>query len=87
MSSCELKVKVTPRSSRNRVEVAEPLVKVWVTAAPADGQANEAVRIAVADALNTAKSNVSIVRGHTSREKSLEIVGMDLREVMRRLSE
>lgn len=86
MSSCELKVRVTPRSSRNRVEVADTQVKVWVTASPTDGQANEAVRIAVANALDVAKSSVSIVRGHTSREKSLEIVGLELREVLDRLS-
>jgi len=86
MASCELKVRVTPRSSRNRVEVADAGVKVWVTAAPADGQANEAVRIAVADALDVPKSSVSIVRGHSSREKSLEIIGLDLQEAMHRLS-
>ena len=87
MSSCELKVKVTPRSSRNRIAVADGQVKVWVTAAPTDGQANEAVRIAVADALEVAKSSVSIVRGHSSREKSLEIIGMDLQEVLHRLAD
>lgn len=85
MISCELTVRVTPRSSRNRIEFSDGQIRAWVTAPPTDGQANEAVRIAIANALDLPKSNVVIVRGHTSREKTLEVEGVDLTEACRRL--
>lgn len=80
-----LDVRVTPRSSRNRVEVDGEKLKVWVTAAPADGQANEAVCRIIAEALRIAKSNVTIKRGHASRDKQVEVLGIEREDVFRRL--
>jgi len=80
-----LAVRVTPRSSRNRIEVSEKAVRVWVTAAPTDHQANKAVCELLAEALDVPKSRVSIVRGDGSREKVIAVEGLDLAEAMARL--
>ncbi|AIE83992.1 DUF167 domain-containing protein [Fimbriimonas ginsengisoli] len=86
MPHSELKVRVTPRSSRNKIEAVGGQVKVWVTASPTDGQANDAVCRAVADALDLPRSAVSVKRGHTAREKTLTVEGLPIDEVLRRIA-
>lgn len=61
-------------------------VKVYVTAPPADGEANAAVIAVLAKALGIAKSKLSIVRGDASRDKSIAIEGMSAEEALRRLN-
>lgn len=86
MPHADLAVRVTPRSSRNKVEVGEAGVKVWVTASPTDGQANDAVCAIIAKAVHLPPSSVSVVRGLTSREKLLRLEGIELEEVHHRLT-
>ena len=81
----ELRVKVTPKSSRNALVPGDP-VKVYVTTAPTDGQANKAVIEVVAANLKVAKSRIEIVRGHTSREKTLVVQDMSTSELVVALS-
>jgi uncharacterized protein YggU (UPF0235/DUF167 family) len=47
-----------------------------VTAPPADGAANEAVRGLLAEALDCPRSAVTIVRGHRARTKLVEVAGL-----------
>lgn len=83
----ELAVRVTPRSRQTKAEVQpDGSVKVWVTAAPADGEANAAVCEFLAKALGLPKSAVSIVRGHTARTKRIRIDGIEPSEALKRLS-
>lgn len=82
---CELEVKVTPRSSRNKVEVTPEGVRIWTTAAPANSQANNAVRKILAKALRTPKSSVSIAKGLASRMKRVRIEGLSLEATLERL--
>jgi uncharacterized protein len=56
-------------------------VLVRVIAPPVDGKANEALCRLVAKAAGVAPSKVTIVRGHTSRDKVLEVEGVDHREL------
>lgn len=86
MPHADLGVRVTPRSSRNRLEVSGDTVKVWVSAAPTDGQANDAVCEVVAKAVKVPPSYVAVLRGHTARDKVLRIDTLDLDEVRRRLA-
>lgn len=86
MPSCVLQVRVTPKSSRNRVVVEGDAVKVYVTSPPADGEANQAVVETLAKALKIAKSRVDLIKGHSSREKTLSIEGLGLDEVLALLS-
>lgn len=79
-------VRVVPRSSRNLVQlVGKGELKVWVTAAPVDGEANEAIVALVAKTLGLARRHVFLVSGHTSKTKVIEIEGLSEAEVEAKL--
>ena len=70
----DLDVRVQPRAKRNRVEAIERgRLKIYVTAPPEGGKANEAVIALLAKTLGVPKSSVRIVRGHTTRDKRLRV--------------
>jgi uncharacterized protein (TIGR00251 family) len=85
-SSCELAIRVTPRSSRNRVEV-EPdgAIRVWLTASPTDGQANKAACLLLAEKLGVPKSAVELLSGHKGRQKRVDVDGLSREEAFERL--
>lgn len=72
---------MTPKGGRDAIdgwgadEAGRPLLKVRVSAAPADGAANAAVVALLAKALKVPKSAVRIAAGETARIKRLEIDG------------
>jgi uncharacterized protein (TIGR00251 family) len=75
----ELDVLVQPRASRARLgPVHGDRLKVAVCAPPVDGEANAAVIELVAGALGVAKGHVAVVRGESSRRKTLRVVGVGL---------
>jgi uncharacterized protein (TIGR00251 family) len=51
-------------------------VVIRVTAPPVDGRANEALCRLIAKAAGVAPSRVSIVRGHTGRDKQVRVEGV-----------
>lgn len=75
-----LRVRVTPKSSKDAVEGIEataegPALKVRVRAVPEDGEANTAVEKLVAAWLGLPRRAVELVGGGKSRVKSLKVVG------------
>ena len=77
-----LAIKVIPRASKN--EIGEPLgaeLKIKVTAPPVDSAANRAVIEFLADALNTSKSNITLIRGETARHKTILIKDLSPEQV------
>ena len=60
-------------------------VVVRVTAPPVDGRANEALVALIAKRAGVPRSAVSIVRGHTSRDKVVRVEGLDLAALWRAL--
>lgn len=74
MEECIIEVKVQPKSSSNRIKL-EPsgTLRAWVTAPPADGEANQAVIELIARQLGLPKSKLEIVSGLHSRQKKLRI--------------
>ena len=81
----QIKVRVTPKASRNTVKVEESAIKVYVSAPPADGEANQAVIDTLAKALGVSRSRVTLIRGQTSREKTVDIENLSEAEIMSRL--
>ena len=70
----DLDVRVQPRAKRNRVEAIERgRLKVYLTAPPEGGKANEAAIALLAKTLGVSKSSVRIVRGNTARDKRLRV--------------
>lgn len=85
-SATELEVWVQPRASRDGVAGLQGgALKVRLTAPPVDGEANEALVRFLAGRLGVARSAVTLVRGQTSRRKTLRIEGLTLEEVRERL--
>lgn len=82
----DVKVRVQPGSSQNRLEFLDGIVKAWVNAPPVEGAANEAVIKLLSKALKVSKSSISIVRGETSREKTLRIDGLTEDEIIDRMT-
>ena len=71
------------RSGRNEVVLADDgKLRVYVTAAPERGKANEAAISLLAAQLGVAKSRIRILRGHRSRDKVLLVEGLDARAVL-----
>lgn len=81
-----LDLKVSPKASRNAITgwIGVSL-KVSVTAAPERGKANEAVEQLLAEVLALPRSAVTVVAGHTSRLKRIEIVGLTAEALRQRL--
>jgi uncharacterized protein (TIGR00251 family) len=61
--------------------------KVRVAAAPERGQANAAVIALLADTLALPRSSVSLVSGGGSRDKVVELAGVEPDEVEQRLAD
>ena len=86
MEGTHLEVRVQPRSSRNRVVVAgEGSLRVYVTAPPEGGKANEAAVALLAKRIGVAKGKIRVLRGHRSRDKTLLVQGLDVRSIIARL--
>lgn len=70
----ELRVKVSPRASQDRVTgIEDGRVRLRVTAAPVDGEANRRIVALLAAAFGVAKSRVEILSGATGREKVVRV--------------
>jgi len=81
-----VRVRVTPKASRNAVlGEAEGMVRVALTAPPVEGAANVALVAFLAKSLGVSKSRVALVRGETSREKTVKVAGMTADDVRRML--
>jgi|ERR1051325_8207415 uncharacterized protein (TIGR00251 family) len=80
-------VKLHPRASAN--EIGQPLgdeLRIKVTAPPVDAAANEALVRLLADSLDCPRNRVELIRGHTSRHKTLKLHGLSPEEVLAKLS-
>lgn len=75
-----VRVRVTPKASRNGVTgyrdtPAGLALGVAVTTVPEDGKANAAVIKLLAKEWKTAKGDISVTSGTTSRDKVLKVAG------------
>jgi uncharacterized protein (TIGR00251 family) len=70
-----LDVRVQPRASRDEIveSAAGERLKIRLTASPVDGEANAHLIRLLARLFKVPKSQVTIVTGHTAREKRIAI--------------
>lgn len=66
-----LTVRIVPNSSKNEIVKTENGIKIKITAQPVDGKANKALIEFLSKKLKIPKSAIEIVRGETSKEKTL----------------
>ncbi len=81
-----LRLRVSPGARRS--ELVGPHGGAWkirVAAPPEGGRANEAVLRLLAETLEIPRRNVTLVSGHSARDKVVALDGLDADEAERRL--
>jgi hypothetical protein len=86
-STVRITVRVIPRSSKNTLEWEEGTLKARLTAPPVDGAANEALIALLAERLNIPRRTITIVHGATSRQKIIEIAGLAVADIERKIEQ
>ena len=85
-SGCEIRVRLTPRASQERIAgERDGRVLVRVTAPALEGRANDALCRLIARRAGVGRRSVEIVRGAASREKLVRVSGLTLPELRRAL--
>ena len=84
-----IKLRVTPKSRADEIVGVrdDGVLHIRVSAPPSDGEANEAVLRLLRRALGLPKSAVRLKGGASSRDKWVEVDGMDASELQRRLGQ
>jgi uncharacterized protein (TIGR00251 family) len=81
-----LAINLQPRASRNEIgEARGDELRIKVTAPPVDAAANQALIELLAETLDCGKGRVELVRGQTSRHKTIRLHGFDAEEVLKKL--
>src|SRR5437588_11180944 len=81
-----LSIKLQPRAARNEIgEAAGKELRIKVTAPPVDSAANEALIRMLAEHLDCPRSQVELLRGHTSRHKVVKLHCLEAETVLARL--
>ncbi len=84
--SVRLTVKVSPGASRNEIAgYRDDVLLVKIAAAPEKGKANRELIDFLSRKLDVRKSDISVLRGETSRTKILEIYGVDHQDLVTKL--
>lgn len=85
-SFVQIEVVVVPNSGRNQV-VGEHngRLKVKVQSPPVEGAANKLLIEFFSKILKTPKKNIQIVRGESSRQKTVAVAGIELDQAKERL--
>ena len=83
----ELWLRVHPNAARNElVGFSEGVLRVKVAAPPVKGKANKELIAFLAQKLGLSKGDLTILKGHTSRNKLISVVGLTREELNLRLS-
>ena len=87
MPEAKLTVRVTPNAPKNEIAgSAGGVLRIKIAAPPVDNKANDALIEFLSHVLGIRKSALTLVRGQTSRIKTVAIDGLSPEEVMKRLS-
>jgi uncharacterized protein (TIGR00251 family) len=79
-------LRVYPGAARNEVAgFTDGVLRVKVSAPPVKGKANGELIAFLSKTLGVSKSSISIIKGHTSRNKLIAIDGLSQEEVLQRL--
>ena len=81
-----LSVKLQPRASASQIgDALGNELRIKVTAPPVDAAANEALIKLLAQHLDCPRNRVELVRGHTSRHKTIKLYGFTAEDVLKKL--
>jgi len=68
-----IRVKIVPNSSKNDLVLEDEFIKVKVTAQPIENKANKALIEFLSKKFKVPKTSIEIVKGETSKEKTILI--------------
>ena len=66
-----VKIKIVPNSSKNEIVLEDEFIKVKVTAQPIENKANKALIEFLSKSFKIPKTNIEIIKGETSKEKTI----------------
>lgn len=76
-----LTLRISPNASKNEIIKTPEGIKIKITAQPIDGKANKALVEFLAKQFKVPKSYFEIIRGETSKDKSILINNIDTEKV------
>lgn len=69
----KIEIRVIPNAGKTELQKTDGGYKARITASPVDGKANEALIALLAKEFGAAKSDIEIIRGKTSKNKTVII--------------
>jgi uncharacterized protein (TIGR00251 family) len=79
-------LRIQPRASRNEIAGRHgDAIRIRLTAPPVEGAANDALVRFLSRRLGLPRGALTLTRGHTSRDKTVEVEGLTPEEVARLL--
>jgi uncharacterized protein (TIGR00251 family) len=85
-SEARILLRVSPNAPKSEVVgFSEGILRVKIAAPPIKGKANRELVAFLSRLLGVSQSSLSIVRGHTSRTKTLSVSGLSQQELLGRL--
>lgn len=76
-----LTLRISPNTSKNKIIKTPEGIKIKITAQPIDGKANKALVEFLSKQFKVPKSYFEIIRGETSKDKSVLINNIDAEKV------
>ena len=77
-----IKIKIVPNSSKNDIILEEEFIKIKVTAQPIENRANKALLEFLSKRFKVPKTSIEILKGDTSKEKTLLIKTNDKSKIL-----
>jgi uncharacterized protein (TIGR00251 family) len=85
-TGCRIRVRAQPRASRTEVAgLHGESLRIRIASPPVDGAANEALIRFLAERLGVARRRVTLLRGESSRDKTVDVEGVSAVEASARL--
>lgn len=76
-----LKLRIAPNSAKNQLILSDDMIKLKITAQPIENKANKAVVEYLSKLFKIPKTSISILKGDTSKDKTLLLRTNDLRKI------
>lgn len=76
-----INLKIVPNSSKNDIVSEDGFIKVKITAQPVEGKANKALVEFLSKKFKIPKTSIEILKGETSKEKTLLFKVLDEEKV------
>ncbi|HEY56745.1 MAG TPA: YggU family protein [Dehalococcoidia bacterium] len=85
-SEARIALRVSPNAPKNEVVgFSDGILRVKIAAPPLKGKANRELVAFLSRLLGVSQSSLAIIRGHTSRSKTVAVSGLSQQELLGRL--